>query len=355
MSVFIKPQREEILSWLCGNDSHSLQRLQRAADEIRQQRVGEEVHLRGLLEFSNDCPRNCLYCGIRANRNTIVRYTMDQSTILEGVKAIVDNGIGTVVLQSGELESHRISWLCQVVEAIKTRWDIAVTLSVGEISKDEALSLRQAGADRYLLRFETSNPDLYRRIHPAQPGKQSFSRIDILRTMRNVGFEIGSGFLIGLPGQTWEDLANDILLAHQLDLDMIGVGPYVPHPETPLATLAGSSAWQQIVPASTELTCRVLALLRILCPNTNMPNTTALTTLESQHTPIGLQYGANVIMPCFTPLEYRVVYDVYPGKPYVEGSHKEKLCHLTKLIHAQGRRISTGRGTSPNFRKSHEV
>ncbi|MCX7046576.1 MAG: radical SAM protein [Candidatus Sumerlaeota bacterium] len=223
----------EILSWLLESDVERLEELWRRADETRKANVGDEVHLRGLIEFSNYCARQCAYCGLRAPNQKIVRYRMTQDDILECARKAVEFGYGTVVMQSGEDYGVTQEWMANVIRLIRRETPLAVTLSLGERSDEDMRVWREAGADRYLLRFETSNDTLYEKIHPSLPGKKS-DRCAILRTLKSLGYEAGSGVMIGIPGQTYEDLVNDLLLFRELDLDMIGIGPYIPHPETPL-------------------------------------------------------------------------------------------------------------------------
>jgi biotin synthase len=233
-TVNVTPTRPEILGWLRENDSQRLAELWRDADRVRQEFVGGEVHLRGLVELSNYCVRLCGYCGLRAPNRKLERYRMTEDEVLECAQKAVQFGYGTVVLQSGEDPGLTCDWLVKVIRRLKAETPLAVTLSLGERSESEIAAWRKAGADRYLLRFETSNRVLYEAIHPPKNGEIS-DRPAILRKLREMGYEVGSGVMIGIPGQTYGDLADDIELFASLDLDMIGVGPYLVHPDTPLA------------------------------------------------------------------------------------------------------------------------
>ncbi|HKZ16610.1 MAG TPA: [FeFe] hydrogenase H-cluster radical SAM maturase HydE, partial [Geobacteraceae bacterium] len=226
-------KKHEIIDWLRTKDEAVLEQLWQMADGVRRQNVGEDVHLRGLIELSNICARDCAYCGIRAGNTELERYRMPEEEILECAHEAVSFGYGTVVLQSGEDHGIDNDWISNLIRRIKKETDLAVTLSLGERTDEEYKEWKEAGADRYLLRFETSNRQLYDRIHPPLPGKHS-DRISILRRLRELGYEIGSGVMIGIPGQTYDDLANDIEIFRTLNLDMIGVGPYIPHHDTPL-------------------------------------------------------------------------------------------------------------------------
>lgn len=356
-------QRSEIINWLRETDPGRLEDLWRLADGTRQENVGGEVHLRGLIELSNHCVRLCGYCGLRADNRTVERYRMSDDEVLESARQAVEFGYGTVVLQSGEdpmLTRDRIAGL---VRRIKAETPLAVTLSLGERSEEELAEWRRAGADRYLLRFETSNRELFQRIHPPKadvpsPAKQqnenTHVRLAILEILRRLGYEVGSGVMIGIPGQTYDDLANDIELFGRLDLDMIGVGPFLPHPDTPLAdrrTWPDAPAGEQ-VPADEATTYKVIALTRLVCPRTNIPATTALATLNTAHgRELGLERGANVVMPNLTPPKYRILYDVYPDKACIAETGLQ--CHrcLSARITSLGRRPGSGRGDSPNYKQ----
>jgi biotin synthase len=252
-----------------------------------------------------------------------------------------------------------MDWMSLLVRMIKTETPLAVTLSLGERSKEELAAWRDAGADRYLLRFETSNRALYERIHPSRPGT-CWDRLTILRKLKELGYEVGSGVMIGIPGQTYEDLARDIARFAELELDMIGSGPYLMHPDTPL----GSSDFRPVVldgeqvPNSELMTYKVIALSRLVCPGANIPSTTALATLNRRSgRELGLVRGANVIMPNLTPPRYRVLYEIYPNKACIGESAES--CHncVQQRLESIGRSVGAGRGDSPNYadREAQEV
>ena len=341
--------RVEIIGWLREPDEQRLETLWNLADRVRQENVGDEVHLRGLIEISSFCVRECHYCGLRAGNRNLKRYRMTREEILACAHQAVQFGYGTVVLQSGEDYGIKTEWLADMVRRIKYEMPLAVTLSLGERSDPDLVVWREAGADRYLLRFETSNRGLYDSIHPPLPGKVS-DRFAILRRLKELGYEAGGGVMIGIPGQTYKDLADDIETFSTLDLDMIGVGPYLPHPGTPLGEAAKehSAPDGQQVPNTELMTYKVVALTRIRCPNTNIPSTTALATLNiEQGRELGLLRGANVVMPNLTPPEYREMYEIYPAKACIRETAEQ--CHgcLKRRILAIGRRIGEGRGDSP--------
>ena len=245
-----------------------------------------------------------------------------------------------------------------LIRRIKSETPLAVTLSLGERTNEELAAWREAGADRYLLRFETSNRRLFDRIHPPRKGQAASApdaphpRLVILGALRELGYEVGSGVMIGIPGQTWSDLTHDIALFAQLDLDMIGVGPYVAHPGTPLAQQYDElrAPDDQQVPADELTTYKVLALTRLVCPMTNIPSTTALATIGGEQArDFGLERGANVVMPNFTPLPYRALYEIYPGKACgIETAEQCTAC-LAQRLGPMGRSLGVGPGHSPNI------
>ncbi|NIA28478.1 MAG: [FeFe] hydrogenase H-cluster radical SAM maturase HydE [Actinobacteria bacterium] len=338
--------KQDIIQWLKEEDEDRLKKLWRQADKVRQENVGDEVHLRGLIEFSNYCIRRCGYCGLTADNKDVQRYRMSADEIIACAHEAVQYDYGTVVLQSGEDYGIKRDWLTNVVRCIKTETPLAVTLSVGERSYDDLKTWKEAGADRYLLRFETANQQLYDYIHPSLPNKIS-DRFEILRQLRNLGYEVGSGVMLGIPGQTYDSLADDLLLFQHLDLDMIGVGPFIPHPDTRLGK--EGIPWEvddrEQVPNTELMTYKAVALTRILRPDANIPSTTALATLNSREgRELGLSRGANIVMPNMTPPEYRLLYEIYPAKACIDETAKQ--CHLCMKgrIYSIGRDIGVGQG-----------
>ena len=337
----------EILDWLRESDSTRLATLWREADAVRRERVGDAVHLRGLVEISNYCVRQCRYCGLRSGNKALERYRMNADEILSCAHEAVRLGYGTIVMQSGEDYGIKTKWMAEIIREIKIHTRLAVTLSLGERPDRDLAAWRDAGADRYLLRFETSNPALYRRIHPSLPNRAS-DRLAILARLRGLGYEVGSGVMVGIPGQTYRDLAHDIALFRQLDLDMVGIGPYIPHPATPLGAggrIRRIDLADQV--SNTEgMACTVVALTRLVCPEANIPSTTALATInsESGHEH-GLQRGANVLMPNITPTAYRSKYEIYPGKGSIEEISAASGSSFRHRLTAIGRRVARGAGS----------
>ncbi len=277
--------------------------LRQQAEQTCLREKGRGVFLRGIIEFSSYCARNCLYCGLRAANRQAGRYRLHAEVIQEQALAIAAAGIGTVVLQSGEDLAYPAEDIARLVQAIKERAGVAVVLSLGEREPWEYALWRSAGADRYLIRHETADAALYAQLHP---GKTLQQRLDAQHVLKSLGYELGTGFIVGLPGQTAATLADDVLLVRAMGADMCGIGPFVPQTQTPLA---GRPA------GNIDLTLRLIALLRLTCPGINLPATTALATLDpARGQYLALRAGANVIMPNFTPKEAGGQYAIYDNK-----------------------------------------
>lgn len=330
--------REELVQLLTCNDA-AAEGLYSAADEVRARAVGDEVHLRGLIEFSSTCQRNCLYCGLRRGNQALGRYRMSPEEVVAAGVGAARLGYRTVVLQSGEDAGYTAAGLARVVRSIKAESEVAVTLSIGEREEGEYRVLREAGADRFLLRIETSSPTLYRELHPDSDWA---GRLGCLTALRRLGYQVGSGVMIGLPGQRAEMLADDLLFLQSLDLDMIGVGPFIPHPDTPLADAAGGTLGRAL---------RFVACLRMLCPEALIPATTALGALSSTGRQQALQAGANVLMPNCTPVQYREQYQLYPGSICTGESAGECRGCVEAMIGGLGRRVAADQGHSLRSRR----
>ena len=336
----------EIVSWLRESDPIQLEKLFAWADDVRRQNVGDAVHLRGLIEISSYCGRECHYCGLRVNRK-IERYRMTYDEVLKAAHEATRLGFGTTVIQAGEDFGIKAEWMAEVIAAIKAETNLAITLSLGERLPKELELWRKAGADRYLLRFESSDPELYARIHP-QRGATPSDRIAQLRLMRSMGYEIGSGIMTGIPGQSYDTLARDIELFGELNLDMVGIGPFLAHPDTPLGQPDAAMAADQ-VPSNEWMTLKAVALTRILCPQANLPATTALATINTkdgrEH---GLESGGNVFMPIMTPSPYRQMYQIYPGKACIDEDATQCNNCLRRRVEKLGRFIGKGKGGRSN-------
>jgi len=319
--------RERILAFLRSEDTAELLA---QADAVRREACGEAVHIRGIIEFSNCCARRCLYCGLRSENRRAERYRMTVEDILTAAEVLVDAGIWTVVLQSGDDMAYSRETLCGLVRELKRRRPgVAITLSVGERPLDDYAAFRDAGADRYLIKHETVNRALYAQLHPGQSWDE---RMLILWRLRELGYQVGAGCMVGVPGQTIEDLADEIEFLSSFQPDMAGIGPFLPHADTPLAAEPAGSI---------VLVIKMLALARLATRNTHLPVTTAMASLDPMEGQVmGLRAGANVIMINGTPDPYRLKYRIYDHKKRVS------LDEAYDVIRRAGRVASGARGDS---------
>lgn len=301
------------------------------ADKIRKKFAGDEVHLRGLIEFSNICKCNCKYCGLRFENKIVERYRLNPDEIILLAKEAVSLGYKTIVLQSGEDKFYTKDILCEIIREIK-KFDTAVTLSIGERSFEDYKAFKEAGADRYLIRIETTDKALYEKMHPNMDFN---NRVKCLKDLKTLGYEVGTGCLVGLPEQSVESLADDILFFKEIDADMIGIGPFIPHPQTPLKDAAAGNF---------ILALKVMALTRIILENINIPATTAMETLNPNGRIIALQSGANVIMPNVTLKKYSDKYEIYPNKISINQDPLQCLSFIENKIMSIGRIISKDYG-----------
>jgi biotin synthase len=308
------------------------ERLYREADAVRKRSVGDEIFLRGIIEITNHCRNDCRYCGIRRSRST-TRYRISEKEIVGISCRLSGLGVTTVVLQGGEDGYFSRERVGTLLRRIKRETSLAVTLSLGEQDADTFRYWQQEGMDRYFLRFETSQSRLFRQAHPDGTLAQ---RMRCLHTLKKLGIQTGSGFLMGLPGQTLEGLAADILVCTGLELDMIGVGPFIPHPATPYGE--GKNPFDE------DIFPKAVAILRLLNPYSHIPATTGFDAVVSGSRLRLLQQGANVFMPNATPLRYRHRYDLYPGKPGVDVPLEEAVVHLREELRRIGRCLGDGPG-----------
>ncbi|EGT0694455.1 [FeFe] hydrogenase H-cluster radical SAM maturase HydE [Clostridium perfringens] len=325
--------RGEIIALL--KDDSINEELFKAADEVRKKYLGDEVHLRGLIEFTNICKRNCMYCGLRRDNKSLNRYRLSHEEIIDFAKKAVSYGYKTLVLQGGEDDYYTVERLVPIVKDLKAL-GVALTLSIGERPFEEYEALKKAGADRFLLRIETTDRELYEKL---DPGMSHENRIQCLKNLRKLGYEVGSGCLVGLPGQKIESLADDILFFKELDVDMNGIGPFIPNEDTPLKDAEGGQF---------ELALKVMAIVRLLLPDINIPATTAMETLNKQGRVIALQCGANVVMPNVTEGEYRKLYALYPGKICTGDTPAHCRGCISGKIRGIGRIVSDGPGFRAN-------
>ena len=316
---------------LRGEEANALHKL---ADSIREKHMGKDVHLRGIIEFTNYCKQNCHYCGLRKSNTRIERYRLSIGQILATVDEAVKHNYKTVVLQGGEDNFYDDSDIAFVVREIRQKYNIAVTLSFGERSLESYKLWKAAGADRYLMKHETADPELYKQL---RPGKILEERLRHQHGLKELGFQLGSGCMVGLPGQTMEMLAEDLLLLQKMDVDMAGIGPFIPHPETPLAGNQGGTI---------ETTLNAVATARILMPDVHLPATTALGSISASGREQALQSGANVVMPNVTPKHLRALYQIYPNKICLNDEAGKCSQCIRGKIYALGRTVSNGPGHS---------
>lgn len=328
------PTEEEVLRFLKTSDEDLINQLFEKADEVRKKYVGDEVHIRGLIEASNICDKDCFYCGLRKGNKDLERYKMTCEEIFSSARFAHDSGYGTVVIQSGESLMYTVDELCRLIERIKRSFGLAVSLSLGEMRKDQYAALRSAGADRYLMRFETSDKTLFSRL---KPGSRLEDRLERISWLSELGYQVGSGIMIGIPGQTPESVARDIMLFGELDLDMVGSGPFIPGDNTPLAGTSGGDLISSL---------KLIALTRLVTLNAHIPATTALGSIDISGREKGLKCGANVIMPNCTPGKYRKNYVLYPGKICIDEDATDCASCIKAMVLYCGRKASNGPGHS---------
>ena len=308
--------------------------LRRSADAVRREHYGDAVFLRGLIEFTNYCKNDCLYCGIRRDNRSAVRYRLTQDEILSCCAEGYALGYRTFVLQGGEDPFFTDEKICEIVGAIRARYpDCAITLSIGEKSRESYQRYFDAGTNRFLLRHETADPAHYARLHPAEMSSENRKRC--LFDLKEIGYQVGSGFMVGSPYQTTDALIADLRFLQQLQPDMIGIGPYITHSATPFADMPSGSA---------ELTLRMLSILRLMFPYALLPATTALGTIIPNGRELGLMHGANVVMPNLSPTAVRKKYEIYENKICTgEESAQCRTC-LEMRVASAGYRVVTDRG-----------
>ncbi len=305
-----------------------------SADKIRREIYGDKVFIRGLIEFSNYCKNNCYYCGIRRDNKKAVRYRLSKEQILNCCKEGYSLGFRTFVLQSGEDPYYNDDLMIDIVSSIRHNHpDCAITLSLGEKTKESYKAFFDAGANRYLLRHETASPEHYRKLHPESMSLEN--RKQCLFNLKEIGYQVGSGFMVGSPFQTTNNLIEDLRFLQRLKPDMIGIGPYITHEETPFSNQKSGSV---------ELTLRLLSILRLMFPYVLLPATTALGTLHKQGRELGLKAGANVLMPNLSPVNVRKYYDIYDNKICTGEEAAQCRGCLERRVSAAGYRIVVDRG-----------
>ncbi|MFH1664660.1 MAG: [FeFe] hydrogenase H-cluster radical SAM maturase HydE [Candidatus Omnitrophota bacterium] len=340
--------KKEMLRILDSDDPRFIDEAFKHAYRVKREYAGNKVYFRGIIEFSNICVKDCFYCGIRKSNSTVTRFSMPEEEIVEAALFADQSGYGSIVLQSGERSDELfVDFVESLIRNIKQKTDgrLGITLSLGEQSPDTFRRWYAAGAHRYLLRIETSNKELYERLHPEDHLYEP--RLECLEVLRRIGYQVGTGVMIGLPYQSNEDLVNDILFFESHDIDMIGMGPYIVQENTPLADISDFNPERNFV-----LGLKMIALARLRLKDVNIAATTALQALYPQGREEGLKAGANIIMPNITPVKYRNLYQLYEGKPCLDENADVYRSCLEKRVRSIGEEIGYREwGDSPHFFK----
>lgn len=334
--------KEEWIELLqCAEDPDTVQGLAQEAVRIRKQYYGDKVYVRGLIEFTNYCKNDCYYCGIRRSNLHACRYRLSKEEILDCCREGYRLGFRTFVLQGGEDRWFTDEWMAEIIRAIRETYpDCAITLSIGERSKESYRLFRQAGADRYLLRHETANERHYGTLHPSSMSLAA--RKQCLYDLRELGYQVGAGFMVGSPGQTLNCLAEDLMFLKDLKPHMVGIGPFIPHHDTIFAKEPAGSV---------SMTLYLLSLIRILLPQVLLPATTALGTLDPKGREKGLSVGANVVMPNLSPVQNRKQYDLYDNKICTGEEAAECLVCLAQRVQRVGYHLVHERGDAYGIEK----
>lgn len=327
----------ELKALLDSNDTHLEHELQVCAKTLAELQFGRRIYLRGLIEISNVCRNDCYYCGIRSGNERITRYRLTADEVMSACERGYEIGFRTFVLQGGEDPYWRGERLVSLVRNIRTSYpECAITLSLGEMEYVEYEALFRAGANRYLLRHETYDKEHYESLHPSTMDQEH--RLQALRDLKQIGYQVGTGVMIGSPGQTTAHLAQDLDFIHRLQPAMIGVGPFIPHEDTPLGTYPAGSL---------SMTLRFLALCRLLNPRALIPATTAVATLHPEGRLAAIRSGCNVVMPNLSPLNHRADYALYNNKAYSGSEAAEGVALLQAQLDTIGYQIDWGRGDAP--------
>lgn len=349
-------ERDDIVTLLGMSDPAGIELIRQKAEWLLLDKYGSKVFYRGLIEFSNHCICDCYYCGIRKSNNAVKRFTLSKEEIVSSARWCAAQGYGSVVLQSGERrDAAFIDFVEETIAEMKSATvskqlpkGIGITLSIGEQHPHVYERFYKAGAHRYLLRIEASDPQLFAAIHP--PAQHCERRIACLRTLKQIGFQVGTGVMIGLPGQMPENLADDVLFCKEMDVDMIGMGPYLVHSETPMNIhIAFFNANKDRIFQTSLL---MIAVCRLVLKDVNIASTTALQALKHTGREIGLRYGANIIMPTVTPVNVRRHYLLYEGKPCLDENRVQCRECLRKRIRSVGREVAADEwGDSKHFKR----
>ena len=330
--------REELLYLLDNIDEKSKELLIHRAHETRMKHYGKKVYMRGLIELTSYCKKDCLYCGLRRNNKNADRYRLTLEEVMECVRKGDALGYKTFVLQGGEDAYFTDERMVEIIKAIKNEFpDNAITLSLGERSHESYQKMYDAGADRYLLRHESASKELYESIHPEEPFEV---RRNCLKDLKEIGYQAGAGFMVGIPNQTNEDLVNDLRFVKEFEPAMCGIGPFIPHKDTPLKAYSHGSLEKTII---------CLAITRLLLPKVLLPATTALSSIDPEGREAGLKAGGNVIMPNLSPMSVRKKYSLYNNKAYILDEDAEYRKLIEEKINKVGFELSVDRGDNIDF------
>jgi biotin synthase len=333
--------RDELIILLNATGEERTELFRKAA-EIKKQYVGNKVYFRGLIEYSNYCIKNCYYCGIRKSNKSICRYKMTEDEVLSAAHFAHTEKYASMVIQAGELCSPfftaEITNLLKIIGK-ETNHEMGITLSLGEQSEGTILKWKNAGAHRYLIRIESSNPELYKKIHPDNKTHDYEKRLEFIKLLRKTGYQVGTGVMIGLPFQTIEDLANDLIFFRDYDIDMVGMGPYIEHQDTPLFQYKDLLLSKH---DRFDLSLKMIAILRIMMKDINIAATTAMQALEKTGREKAIMVGANIIMPNLTPVKYRENYLLYEDKPCIDEEAEDCKNCLEARIRIAGDEIGYG-------------
>lgn len=331
--------KDELLELLSYRNDDTLAYLQRKAEQVRQSVYNKDVYMRGLIEFTNYCKNDCLYCGIRRSNKNADRYRLSKEQILDCCKTGYRLGFRTFVLQGGEDPYFTDELICEIIKTIKEGYpDCAVTLSIGEKSRESYQAFFDAGADRYLLRHETANDEHYNKLHPSNMTLEA--RKKCLFTLKEIGFQVGCGFMAGSPYQTDKCLAEDLIFIKELNPHMVGAGPFIPHKDTPFA---------QKTAGTLELTLYLLSIIRLMLPSVLLPSTTALGTINKNGREKGILAGANVVMPNLSPADAREKYMLYDNKICTADEAAECRMCMQRRIESIGYSLTVSRGDYKNI------
>jgi biotin synthase len=343
--------KEDLITLLsAGPDERQL--IFARAGEVKAEYVGNKVYYRGLIEFSNLCGKNCFYCGIRAGNTATNRYEVTEDEIITAARYAYENKFGSIVIQAGERSDKGfVNRIAKIVSDIRemSKGELGITLSLGEQTEETYKLWYDSGAHRYLLRIEVSNPELYLKYHPNDRKHDFQTRINSLHLLRKVGYQVGTGVMIGLPFQSISDLADDLIFFRDFDIDMVGMGPYIEHEATPLYQYK-----DQLMPKTDRfyLSLKMVAILRIMMKDINIAATTAMQAIDPMGREKAIKVGANIIMPNLTPTRYREDYLLYEDKPCLDEDADDCKKCLEARIHMAGGSIGYGEwGDSEHFRK----